>query len=112
MSNLYYVAPLPCCDDEPDIPDSYDVCTLSGSCIATFDSYDDAVDLICLIEEFCESHGLVRRENLLAELYDLNLVCAECEFRFDAYCCNSCSTFRRLCVIRSSLDSTEEIASN
>lgn len=105
---LYYVAPLPSVDDEPDIPTHFEVCTLSGSVIADFKSYDDAVDLICLIEEFCESHGLKRREKLFYELQELNLVCQECDFNHDIDKCNSCVYLRKLAHIRSLLESSED----
>ena len=44
---------------------------------------------------------------LLNELYELNLICAECEYRNDAYCCNSCSIFHKIVVIHKILDDLE-----
>lgn len=64
-SNKYYfdINPLPVVDDEL-VYDEYFVMTFSGSVISVFDNYDDAVDLICLIEEFCRSRKLQRKEYL------------------------------------------------
>lgn len=58
--NYFDVCPLPLVDDLP-FPNFY-VSTCSGVPIAVFNSYDDAVDLICLIEEFCEGRNLIRKE--------------------------------------------------
>ena len=61
MNDYYFdVCSLPL-DDGLPFPNFY-VTTCSGVPIAYFSEYDDAVDLICLIEEFCESRNLKRKE--------------------------------------------------
>lgn len=63
IARFYFdINPLPLVDDEPEVPEVYFVSTCSGVIIASFDNYDDAVDLICLMEEFCESRNLFRKE--------------------------------------------------
>ena len=40
----------------------------------------------------------------LNNLFELNLICAECEYRYDVYCCNNCSTLHKIFAIRKELD--------
>lgn len=60
MRFYFDVVSLPLVEDEPEIPEEYYVCNHKSDIIACLLDYETAVDLICLIEEFCEEHNIPR----------------------------------------------------